>query len=76
MRDVVCRGSGKLGVLDAVDVLHHGLGHLEHLLVVDVALSFLLLFQEQGLYLVLEDVDGRGHVQLVQAHLEEQTVKL
>lgn len=76
LRDVVCRGSSKLCVLDAVDVLHHGLGHLEHLLAVDVALSFLSLLQEQGLHLVLEDVDGRGHVQLVQAHLEGHGVAL
>lgn len=70
LRDVVCRGSSKLCVLDAMDVFHHGLGHLEHLLAVDVTLSFLPLLQEQGLHLVLEDVDSRGHVQLVQAHLE------
>lgn len=76
LRDVVCRGSSKLCVLDAVDVLHHGLGHLEHLFAVDVALSFLPLLQEQGLHLVLEDVDGRGHVQLVQAHLEGHGVAL
>lgn len=76
LRDVVCRGSRKLCVLDAVDVLHHGLGHLEHLIAVGVALSFLPLLQEQGLHLVLEDVDGRGHVQFVQAHLEGHGVAL
>lgn len=58
MRDVVCRGNSQLFVLHAGDVHHHGLGHLEHFPVVDVALSFLHLFQEQGLYLVLGELDG------------------
>lgn len=74
--DVVCCGSGKLCVLDTVDELHHGLGHLERLLIVAVAFSFLPLLQEHGLHLVLEDMDHQGHVQLVQAHLEEQSVKI
>lgn len=44
--DFVCRGSGPLRALDAVNVLHHSLGDFERLFVVAVTLSLLPLLQE------------------------------
>lgn len=38
--DLVGRGGSPLRALDAVDVLHHGLGHTESLLIEDMTLAF------------------------------------
>lgn len=44
--DLVGCGGGPLWALNAVDELHHGLGHLDKLFIVAMTLALFFLFQQ------------------------------
>lgn len=73
--DLVGCGSCPLFALDAVDVLHHGHGHVEGFLILAMTLTLLPLLQEQRLQLLLKHVVCSRHVQFIKAHLEKNKTK-
>lgn len=70
--DVVGGGGRPLGALDAADVVHYGLGHVEGLLVGTVPQASAAVLQEYGLHALLKQVLDSRHVEFIQAHLGEE----